>query len=144
MKPRNPMSLAARGRKLLALSLGVRRRNYFSTLNGRDAKVSRQPEQLQRANGPRYGDEVKLVFPGKKHRDIADYLIVKANPEIASAGIAIFMMWRSYVHPTGGMKLLADRTESLRIVHSRLRKTVTAHCDSIYPGNYPAKIDIIG
>ena len=47
MKPRNPMSLAARGRKLLALSLGVRRRNYFSTLNGRDAKVSRQPEQLE-------------------------------------------------------------------------------------------------
>ena len=47
-----------------------------------DAEVPAKVENVERTDRSRHGNEVKSLFSGEEHSDVADHSVVKADPEI--------------------------------------------------------------
>src|SRR5262249_17408926 len=94
----------------------------YSAFDSGDAEMSREVQQIKRADGPRNGDEVNLAQPGMQDCNVADRIVLELEKEFCAGRQALLLVTRNHALPSRRMAFGAECVQSFGIVPGVLVK----------------------
>jgi len=77
-----------------------------STLELRDPKMSAKMREVERTDGPGNHNKIDLIRPGPKNRDMANRVVLQADPNISSSWPSILGVFVHQLFPACRLVLL--------------------------------------
>src|SRR5262249_41744841 len=108
-----------------------------------DAEMSREVQQIKRADGPGNGDEVNLTQPSMQDCNVADRIVLEPEKEFSARRQSLFLVACNHALPSSRMAFGAERVQRLRVVPAFSMKTELVHGDAVHTSDDATQVLIV-